>query len=76
MKNITITLGKDHLLILSDLLYRLSESDILNDFVVDEAELQALWHLEWLFEKNTSEILSRDYIDAVKDARNKYRHKN
>ena len=75
MKKYKIDLEEDHLIILSDLLYRISESDILNDFIVDKAELQAVWHLAWILERNTPDILSNNYLEALKKARNRYRHK-
>jgi len=74
MENYKIILERDHLLVLSDLLYRISESDILNDFIVDKAEIQAIWHLNWLLEKITPEILSWNYLEELEKARNNYRH--
>lgn len=75
MEKYNIELERDHLLILSDLLYRISESSILDDFIVDKAELQAIWHLEGMLEKITPSILWGNYLDKLKEARENYRHK-
>ena len=74
MEKYNITLAKDHLLILSDLIHRISKSEILNNFFVDDAEKQAIWHLDWLLEKETPNILAWEYLDELKKARDSYRH--
>ena len=76
MEKFNIELWKDHLIILSDLLHRISESKVLDDFIVDQSEIQVIWHLDWILEKITPNILSKSYLEELKDARNSYRHKD
>ncbi len=70
-----IKLSCDELLVLSDLIYRINNSIILNDFFVDQAEQRVLWTLENILEKNTSNIFSWDYLEDLKKARENIRDK-
>lgn len=74
MTKYRIELEEDYLVVLSDLLYRMSEADVLDDFVEDKAELKAIWVLEWLLEKITPCILSWDYTKVLREARDRYRN--
>ena len=48
-----IQLTGDELLILSDLLYRINNSKVLDDFFIDQSEQRVLWTFENILEKNT-----------------------
>jgi hypothetical protein len=70
-----ISLSGDELLVLSDLLYRINNSDILNDFFEDQAEQRVMWTLENILEKNTSKIFDKNYLLSLKEARDNIRDK-
>lgn len=70
-----IQLGQDELLVLSDLIYRINNSNILKDFFIDQAEQRILWTLENILEKNTSSIFSWDYLEILEKARENIRDK-
>lgn len=65
----------DELLVLSDLIYRINNSKVLDNFFVDQAEQKALWTLENIIEKNTSNIFSWDYLKELEKARENIRDK-
>lgn len=73
MEKINIELTKDELIVLSDLIHRLSETDFLKDFYEDQAEERALWNLEWILEKKTDEIFDKNYFEILRKARNNLR---
>lgn len=74
-QGVNITFSKNHILVLSDLLYRINSQKSLDDVYVDQAEQRALWDLESIIEKNCAEIISWDYLQALRDARNELRDK-
>ncbi len=71
-----IQLTGDELLILSDLLYRINNSKVLDDFFIDQSEQRVLWTFENILEKNTSNIFSWNYIEDLKKARENIRDKD
>lgn len=73
---ISIKFTRDELLVLSDLIYRINSKKVLNNFFEDQSEQRVLWDLESMLEKNTSNILSWDYLKDLKKARENIRDKD
>ena len=69
--NITVTW--EEIIILSELISRINESNILKNFFEDQSEQRVLWNLECLLEKNTSNIFSKDYKIKLQEARDNIR---
>lgn len=66
---VIINLSQDQALVLWELLYRVNSQKILNNFFEDQAEQRILWDLEGILEKNTSSIISWDYLKCLEKAR-------
>jgi hypothetical protein len=75
IKLINIELTNEEVLVLWNLLYRINNSDILNNFFEDQAEQRVLWDLECILEKNTDKIFDRNYLSYLKEARDNIRDK-
>ncbi len=73
---ISVKFTRDELLVLSDLIYRINSKKVLNNFFEDQSEQRVLWDLESMLEKNTSNILSWDYLKDLKKARENIRDKD
>ena len=73
MKKINIELTSDELIVLSDLINRLSDTNFLNNFYEDQAEERALWNLDAILEKNTAKILNKNYSEELQISRNNLR---
>jgi hypothetical protein len=73
MKKINIELTNDELIVLSDLINRLSDTDFLKTFYEDQAEERALWNLDTILEKNTAEIFNKNYSEILQIARSNLR---
>ena len=73
MKKINIELTNDELIVLSDLINRLSDTNFLNNFYEDQAEERALWNLDAILEKNTAKILNKNYSEELQISRNNLR---
>ena len=69
--DIVLKISKDEALILSDLLYRISENE---DIFPDIAERQALWCIERQLDKILVEPFMPNYIELVKEAKDKIRY--
>ncbi len=77
MNNETIIkLTNDQIIVLWELLFRINSKNLLKDFFEDQSEQRVLWDLEWILEKNTSTILSENYITSLKKARENIKDKD
>lgn len=73
--NYKIELTKNEIIVLSDLIYRINDNNVLKEFFVDQSEQRVLWDLEAILEKITPWILWPDYLGQLKKARNEIRDK-
>jgi hypothetical protein len=69
---ITIKLTKDESLVLFEFLSRFNQTDNTNIFE-DQAEQKTLWAIEGQLEKILVEPFKPDYLDIIKEARNRLR---
>ena len=74
-KKYSIEFTKEELIVLSDLLFKINDSKILDDFFEDQAEQRAMWNLEALLEKKNSTIFSLNYSNELMTAKNFLRDK-
>ncbi len=73
-KEITLSLTKDEALVLFEFLARFNEKDHENLFE-DQAEQKMLWIIEGQLQKILVEPFKSDYIEIIKEARNRLRDK-
>jgi hypothetical protein len=69
---INLTVTKDEALVLFEFLARFNQMEH-PDIFEDQAEQKTLWILEGQLEKQLVEPFRQDYIDIIKEARNKIR---
>jgi len=63
-------LSKDESLVLSDLLYRISENE---EIFPDIAERRVLWRIEGQLDKELVESFMPNYVELVNEAKNRIR---
>lgn len=71
-QNINLIVTKDEALVLFEFLARFNQTDH-PDIFEDQSEQKIFWILEGLLEKQLVEPFRPDYIDIIKEARNKIR---
>ncbi|MGQ0827530.1 MAG: hypothetical protein ACT4ON_03940 [Bacteroidota bacterium] len=71
-KEINIKVTKDEALVLFDFLVRFNQIKN-NPLFEDQAEQRVLYDVECILEKKLTETFRKDYIDVIKEARNKIR---
>jgi len=69
---ITIKLTKDESLVLFEFLSRFNQTDHA-DIFADQSEQKILWTIEGQLEKILVEPFNPDYMDIIKEARNRLR---
>ncbi len=69
---ITIKLTKDESLVLFEFLSRFNQTDHA-DIFEDQAEQKTLWTIEGQLQKLLVEPFKPDYLDIIKEARNRLR---
>ena len=75
-QNITLTITKDEALVLFEFLARFNENEPDRpDIFEDQAERRVLWNIECLLQEQLAEPFRLDYIDLLREARNKIRDK-
>ncbi len=69
---VTITLSRDTALVLSDMLWKWEESNITTEIrIADDAEWHALSRIAAAIDAQLPEIIMRDYLVRVQQARNR-----
>jgi len=74
-KKYSIEFTKEELIVLSDLLFKINDSKVLEDFFEDQAEQRVMWNLEALLERKNSIIFSSNYSNELMTAKNFLRDK-
>ena len=72
-EEIDIQISKDEAIVLFEFLSRFSEKDKLK--IEHQAEQRALWNLTCVFEKILAEPFREDYLEILKEARERLKDK-